>query len=456
MQISFFGAAREVTGSCSLVESGHNRVLIDCGMFQGGEFNEKKNHEALPFDPKSLTAAVVTHAHLDHVGRLPLLVKGGYDGFFYTTPATAELAKLVLDDAVEIMKYDNRKFGRPILFTEVDVAGVVQCFKPLNYGEEYNLDLIKSGEKFLIKLYDAGHIFGSAFVEIKAEGKKVVFSGDLGNAQAPIVRDTELLSADVDALICESTYGGHLHESGEKRAEIVENMITDGLGQGGVLMIPSFAIERTQELIYELNDLISRKHKIPNIPIFLDSPMAIGASRIYRKYPEYYDEEATKFFKAGDDLFNFPELVMCESRDDSRKINKTPPPKVIIAGAGMMNGGRILHHAVRYLSDARNTLLIIGYQAHGTLGRQLLDGEKVVTVMQERVQVKCRITAVGGLSAHADQEKLLDWIGGGNNLPKKIYLNHGEPESSEMLAKRLQEDFGAKATVVDFGLSVSV
>src|SRR3989338_7718173 len=456
MQISFFGAAQEVTGSCSLVESVHNKVLIDCGMFQGGEFSEKKNFDHLPFDPRSLTAVIITHAHLDHTGRLPLLIKGGYTGFFYATPATAELTKLILEDALEIMKYDNRKFGRKMLFDETDIAGVMQCFKPLNYNEEYNLDIIDREEKFFINFHDAGHIFGSAFVEMNAEGKKIVFSGDVGNAGAPIVRETEVLPANLDVLVCESTYGGHLHETGLKRLEIVGSMIADGLRQGGVLMIPSFAIERTQELIYELNDLIDRKHKIPNVPIFLDSPMAIGASRIYRKYPEYYDEEATELFKVGDDLFDFPGLTMCETREDSKKINQVPFPKVIIAGAGMMNGGRILHHAIRYLSDEKNTLLIIGYQAYGTLGRKLLDGEKTVMVMGEKIHVKCRIKAVGALSAHADQAKLVSWIGSSGSLPKNIYLNHGESDSSAALAKKLKEDFEAKVVAVDFGLMVSV
>ena len=385
-----------------------------------------------------------------------MLIKGGYEGFFYATPATAELTKLVLEDALEVMQYDNRKFGRPILFNETDIAGVVQSFKPLNFGEEYDLDIVKSGEKFLIKLYDAGHIFGSAFVEINTEGKKVVFSGDIGNAHAPIVRDTEMLPSDVDALICESTYGDHLHESCKKRIEIVELMIADGLRQGGVLMIPSFAIERTQELIYELNDLIDRRHKLPNVPIFLDSPLAIGASRVYRKYPEYYDDEASGLFKAGDDLFSFPGLTTCETREDSRKINQVPAPKVIIAGAGMMNGGRILHHALRYLSDERNTLLIIGYQAVGTLGRQILDGAKTVMVMGEKVRVKCRVKAIGALSAHADQAKLLDWIGGNGRLQKKIFLNHGEPKASETLEKKIKEKFGSKVTIVNFGLTVKV
>ena len=456
MQLSFFGAAREVTGSCNLVESGPYRVLIDCGMFQGGDFNAKKNFDTLPFDPKSLSAVVVTHAHLDHVGRLPLLIRGGYTGYFYATPATAELTKLILEDALSVMQYDNRKFGRKILFDASEIAGVVQSFKSLNYGEEYDLNVARGGEKFLVKLHDAGHIFGSAFVEINTGGKKAVFSGDVGNIQAPIVRDTGFLPGNIDALVCESTYGNRLHESSDQRTRIVEKMIVDGLSEGGVLMIPSFALERTQELIYELNNLVDRQRKLPRVPIFLDSPLAIGASRVYRKYPEYYDQEASKLFKAGDDLFEFPGLTFCETRDDSKKINQAPAPKIIIAGAGMMNGGRILHHALRYLSDEKNTLLIIGYQSYGTLGREILDGAKTVSIMGEKVRVKCRVKAVGGLSALADQERILDWIGGGHSLPKKIFLNHGEPEASGGLEKRLKEDFGAKVTVVDFGLKAKI
>ncbi len=468
MKITFYGATREVTGSNSLLEAAGHKILVDCGMWQGSDFNEGKNSDPLPFNPKEISACLVTHAHLDHVGRLPLLVKGGFTGFFYATPATVELTKLILEDALAIMLYDNKKFGRPVLYQDTDIAGVMEQFKPVDYYKEFvlspsvipttkeeSLAQHKNGE-VVVKFYEAGHIFGSVFAEIKAEGKKVVFSGDIGNINVPILRDTDLLHPDLDAVVCESTYGDRLHESSVSRQQMIEGLVATAINRGGILMIPSFSLERTQELIYDLNDLIDRKHLLPRVPIFLDSPLAINATKVYREYPKYYDEEAARLVAAGDDLFQFPGLTMTETREESKRINQTPGPKIIIAGAGMMNGGRIVHHALRYLSDSKNTLLIIGYQAHGTLGRQILDGVSPVMIMGEKVPVHCEVKAIGALSAHGDQEKLLNWLGGGTGLPKKVYLNHGEPLASEALQKRLTEDFGLKATVVDKGLEVKV
>lgn len=426
-------------------------------MFQGSDFNEGKNLDPLPFDPKELNAVLVTHAHLDHVGRLPLLIKGGYTGYFYATAPTIELAQLIMEDALSVMEYDHKKFGRPILYGHEDIAGVMGQFKAVEYGVETRF--IASSRKqddASATFHDAGHIFGSAFIEIAGDGKKVVFSGDMGNVEVPILRDTEMLPDNVDAVVCESTYGDRIHESTQERQEIIEEHVIEAIKRGGVLMIPSFSLERTQELIYELNDLIDRKHRLPRVPIFLDSPLAIGALRVYRKYHDYYDGEAHKLYKNGDDLFQFPGLTMCETREQSKKINATPGPKIIIAGAGMMNGGRILHHALRYLSDERSTLLIVGYQSKGTLGRQILDGQTPVRVMGEQVQVRCHVKAIGALSAHGDQNKLLDWLGGAKTVPKKVYLNHGEPQASEALAKRLTSDLGIKATVVNSGLRVEV
>lgn len=458
MFITFYGAAHEVTGSCSLLETNNQKILVDCGMFQGSNFNEGKNSEPFLFDPKTLNAVLVTHAHLDHVGRLPILIKKGYQGPIYCTKPTKELTEIVLKDAFEIMTYDNRKFGRPILFSEADVSAVVGQMKTVEYGVEilHPTSLLQPTGEVKFTFYDAGHIFGSAFIQVDAEGKRVVFSGDVGNIDVPILRDTEMLPENIDALVCESTYGDRIHESVTNRQGLVEGIIATAIKKGGVLMIPSFSIERTQELIYELNDLIDRQHKLSRVPIFLDSPMAIHAIKVFEKYPQYYDEEATKLFKEGEDFFDFPGLTLTLLREESLKINHVPAPKIIIAGAGMMNGGRILHHAVRYLSDPQNTLLIIGYQANGTLGRDILDGKSPVQVMGERVEVKCAVKAIGALSAHADQNKFLDWIGGCKMTPKKVYLNHGEPAASEALASRLGSDLNITAIVVTPKLRVEI
>jgi metallo-beta-lactamase family protein len=308
--------------------------------------------------------------------------------------------------------------------------------------------------------HDAGHIFGSAFVEIIAEGKKIVFSGDIGNVDMPIVRDTSNLPTDVDLLVCESTYGGHIHEANtfKHREEIIKNIITKALSLKGALMIPSFALERTQELLYILNDLIDRQHLLPKVPIFLDSPLAISATKVYRQYPRYYDSQATEWFKEDQDLFSFPGLNWCVSKEESKKINHVPNPKIIIAGAGMMNGGRILHHALRHVTEKESTLLFVGYQAQGTLGRKILNGESQVNILGEHIPVKCNIKAIGALSAHADQKRLLTWISSSSDkkIPKKIYLNHGEPKEAEALATLLKNNLGAEVEMAKIGMDFVV
>jgi metallo-beta-lactamase family protein len=456
MQLAFYGAVGEVTGSCNMFTTGGKKFLVDCGMFQGSQFNEEKNKDPFLFNPAELSGVIVTHAHLDHVGRLPLLVKNGYEGDFYATGPTVELAELILEDALQIMLYNQRHFGKAVLYDSTDIAKVMGQFKAVDYHQKFsltkNLPLPEGepAEGVGVTFYDAGHIFGSAFVEVEAEGKRVVFSGDIGNINVPLLRDTDTLPGGVDMLVCESTYGDRLHESATKRQEILQNLISGAIGRGGALMIPSFSLERTQELLYDLNDLADRKHKLPRAPIFLDSPLAIKATRVYLKYPQYYDKEAFRLFKKGDELFRFPGLAMTETKEESKRINQTPGPKIIIAGAGMMNGGRILHHAMRYLSDDRSTLLIIGYQAQNTLGRKILTGESPVEIMGEKIPVRCRVKAIGALSAHGDQDKLLDWVGGGFSAPKQILLNHGEPTAAEALAKRLSDDLGVKAEPASF------
>ncbi len=451
MEIAFYGAAGEVTGSCNMFTAGGKKFLVDCGMFQGNEFSEEKNKDPLLFDPAELSGVIVTHAHLDHVGRLPLLVKNGYEGKIYATPPTVELAELILNDALQIMLYNQRHFGKAVLYDSADIASTMSRFKAVDYYQKFSLTPDAN-----FTFHDAGHIFGSAFVEVNAEGKKIVFSGDIGNINVPILRDTDTLPGNVDLLVCESTYGDRLHESALQRQEMLENLISEAIGKGGTLMIPSFSLERTQELIYDLNDLVDRKHKLPRVPIFLDSPLAIAATKVYLKYPKYYDKEAEVLFKNGDKLFDFPGLVMTETKEESKKINQMPGAKIIIAGAGMMNGGRIVHHAMRYLSDARNTLLIVGYQSQNTLGRRILNGQSPVEIMGEKIPVRCHVKAIGALSAHGDQNKLLDWVGGGTTVPKKVLLTHGEPPAASALAKRLSGDLGVEAMPTTFGMKVEV
>ncbi len=453
MKISFHGAAEEVTGSCSLIETKQTKVLVDCGMFQGDEKNEEKNFNEFKFNPEQLDAVIVTHAHLDHVGRLPLLINAGYDKEIYATLATIELAKLILEDALHVMEYEYRKTGKAILYDLTAVEKTISQFVPLKYEENKILS-----DEINFTFHDAGHIFGSAFVEMNIEDKRVVFSGDIGNTDVPILRNTTVLPDNLDLVICESTYGGRVHEakSNAERELIIERFIINGMKRGGVIMIPSFALERTQQLLYILNDLVDRKKVIPRIPIFLDSPLAIRATEVYREFPEYYDEEAMKLYKADDDLFDFRDLTTCLTREESKKINVMKGQKIIIAGAGMMNGGRIIHHAKRYLSDSSNTLFFIGYQAKGTLGRKILEGASQVTILKDKIPVKCNIEAMGALSAHADQEKILDWLGGGNGLPKKVVFNHGEVDQAGIVSDRIQSEFGIETSIANIEMVIEL
>jgi metallo-beta-lactamase family protein len=452
MKIQFCGASREVTGSCYVLEIADKKVLVDCGMFQGEDFNENKNAEPFPFNPKEIHAVLITHAHLDHVGRLPKLVKEGFGGKIYGTRGTSDLARLVLDDAWSVMNYDNQKFGKPLLYSEQDIAETAALFHGCDYHET-----IQIGEGVRAIFKDAGHIFGASFIEISGEGKHIAFSGDVGNVDVPILKDTENLDA-LDALVVESTYGDRVHEDKETREEIIARLLTEAAARGGTIMVPAFSIERTQEFLYELHKLQEHNHELPEMPIFLDSPLAIDATEVFKKYRDYYDEEAAHEIMIGDDFLHFPQLQITKTREDSKKINSVPGPKMVIAGAGMMNGGRILHHAERYLSDPASTLIIVGYQAEGTLGRKLYEGASHVKIHGEEVPVRCTIKAIGGLSAHADQKKLLSWVGsaGANNIPKKVFCTHGEPHAATELAHRIRDTYQVETFVPEFGEVVEI
>lgn len=445
MYTTFFGAAHEVTGSCHLIETHTKKILFDCGMFQGGDFNEAKNHDPFPFDPAMIDAVCVSHAHLDHTGRIPKLVKEGFRGAIYGTKATCEFMRLIWNDAYKIMAHEYKKFGSPILYDEADIETAIARCRGVSYHETVTID-----NDITVVFKDAGHIFGSSFIELSAEGKKIAFSGDIGNKNVPILRETEPLPA-LDVLLCESTYGDRVHETEEERKRILLKVISEGVARGGTIMMPAFSLERTQEILYMLDELSEKDETLPKIPIFLDSPMAIDALETYKKYKEYYDEDACKKVMRGNDFLNFPELRITRSVDESKEINDVPGPKMVIAGAGMMNGGRILHHALRYLSDPASTLILVGYQADGTLGRRLYEGATSVQIFRQRIPVRCTVKAIGALSAHADQSKLIDWIGSGSTLPKQIYFVHGESHAATELAHRVRDRYGVQTYVPIYG-----
>lgn len=449
MRLTFLGAAREVTGSCYMVETKRARVLVDCGMFQGCEFCEARNFEDIFTHAGTVDAVFITHAHLDHTGRLPRLIKGGFKGKIYATGPTIDLMKIVLEDAYHIMEGNHRRNARPMLYEEEDVAQVIKRCVPTEYSHS-----VRMGD-LMVRFREAGHIFGSAFIEIREQGgAKLAFSGDLGHAHVPILRATAQLS-EMDAVVMESTYGSRVHEDEGSRSEKLLELVAETVRQEGTLLIPAFAIERTQQLLYEMNELVEAG-RLPKVNVYLDSPMAIRATRVIRSYPKYYDPEALRKVTNGDDLFEFKGLHLCETRDESKEINFVPPPKIIISGAGMMNGGRILHHLVRYLGNPKNTLLIIGYQAQGTLGRKLYSGEKMVEVLGERIQVRAAVKSIGAYSAHADQPTLLNWIRSASALPKHVFCTHGEEGTAIALAARITEELGIQAHAPRLGESVEL
>ncbi|MCK9445393.1 MBL fold metallo-hydrolase [bacterium] len=433
MKVSFSGACREVTGSCILVESEETKFLVDCGMFQGNSYN--KNLEDFSFDPKKIDFVLLTHAHLDHCGRLPKLFADGFRGRVYSTAPTKDLTEIILLDALKVAQMEGRPFCAPFC-TTADIFSLMNFFTCLKYGEEKSIN-----EKIRIKLRDSGHILGSSIFEVwindQGKEKKLVFSGDLGNPPAPIVNDPEFISG-ADAVFVESTYGDRLHESKEKGIELLKQKIEETIKKKGVLMIPIFALERTQEILYFLNDFVENK-KIPDVQIFLDSPLATRATDIYKEYADFYDKESKELISKGDDLFNFKGLEVIRTESQSGKIDKAMMPKIILAGSGMFEGGKIRGYLKRYLGNAANTLLIISFQPKDSLGRKLSQGDKFVEVDRMKIEVKADVTTILSFSSHGDRRFLFNWIETINKpYPKKIFIIHGEEESSESLSQSLE------------------
>ncbi len=414
MFLSFFGGTKIVTGANYLLETGKRKILIDCGMFQGSKELERKNLDPFPYNPKEIDAVLLTHAHLDHIGRLPKLVKDGFCGKIFGTSATLDLTRLMLKDELNLQPQESDLSERESLFSQKDLEKTFTLFQAVEYHQKiqipslFSQSSINAKEEIFFKLLDAGHILGSAIIEVFAEGKKIVFSGDLGNQPTPLLRPTEFPSS-ADYILVESTYGDRTHPDLLQRKDLLEDTIEEVVGKGGVLMIPAFALERTQELLYELNELVEND-RIPKVPVFVDSPLAIHSIEVYKKYERYYSKEAAYLLRSGDKIFDFPRLIFTPDVNQSKRINDTPPPKVIIAGSGMSTGGRILYHEERYLPDPQNCLLFICYQAEGTRGRAIQDGAKEVEIFGKIVPVKAKIKSIQGYSAHADREGLFKWL----------------------------------------------
>jgi metallo-beta-lactamase family protein len=466
MEITFCGAAESVTGSCHLVEVSGSapgdataKILLDCGQFQGSAKQDAQNFEAFPFDPAQIDFLILSHAHIDHCGRIPLLVKRGFRGRIYASRATADLLPIMLRDSAHIheteAEWKNRKARRkgdlPVqpLFTTEDAEASLPYVTPVLYDQPVEP---VPGVRF--SFVDAGHILGSAIVELwtKESGKetKLVFSGDLGVTMRPILRDpTPIRSADV--CIMESTYGNRLHENGETSLGRLEAIIRKTAARGGSVVIPSFAVGRTQELIYELNKFYENAPAgdvMRDIKVYVDSPMATAATEVFRNNIQDFDEAARQSILSGDDPLDFPTLVFTRSTEESKAINFDPAPKIIISASGMCEAGRIRHHLKHHLWDKRTSVVFVGYQAEGTLGRKIIEGAETVQLFGEEVSVKAEIHSLEGFSAHADRDGLLEWIGGFTKKPRQLFLVHGETAAKEALAQMIQEQVGLQPIVV--------
>mgnify|MGYP000032092074 FL=1 len=447
MNITFYGAAGVVTGSCFLVTSSKGQnILVDCGLFQGPKEIKEKNYGEFPFKPSQIDAVVLTHAHIDHSGLIPKLCRKGFKGKIYTTIVTKDLCSILLPDSAYIQEMEverkNRKLARankPLLepiYTVKDAEKCMEQFVGVNY--EQSIEILP---EIIVNFRDAGHIFGSSMIEIFVDGQKLVFSGDIGNIDQPIINDPTLIR-EADYVIMESTYGNRFHIETEDKLVQLARIVNKTLKKGGNLIIPAFAVERTQDIIYNLKKLIN-SGEIPPVDVYIDSPLAIKTTEIFCKYPLFYDEEATSLHEASEScILDFPSLKFSLTTEESIKLNSIKKNAIIISASGMCDAGRIKHHLKHNLWRPESTVLFVGYQAQGTLGRRILDGHKQVRIHGEEIAVNATIERIEGFSGHADQKGLVEWVKHFSPKPKLIFLVHGEEDARETLARVLREETG--------------
>jgi len=460
MRITFLGAAKTVTGSCFYIETESSKFLVDCGMFQGHSNMNDLNEEPFPFNPASLDFILLTHAHIDHSGRIPKIYIDGFSGQVVTTKATMDLCSIMLPDAGHIQEFENdwtnrkrMRAGKPPvkpLYTLQDAVDCMKLFKGVKYGEIINLN-----SNIKVRFNDAGHILGSAIIELWVieDGKelKIVFSGDLGNKGMPILRDPSIIK-DADYLVIESTYGNRLHEEKQNRIDRFVEIINGTLERGGNVIIPSFAVGRTQEIIYDINKqhgLNNEKlKKFMNTPVFVDSPLAVSATEVFRKNLDCYDEEARSYIENGDNPLDFPGLTFTRTSEESKALNERKDSVIIISASGMCEAGRIKHHLKHNLWRKESAVIFVGYQAEGTLGRKLVDGDKKVRLFGEEISVNARIEMIEGFSGHADRDGLLEWLGSFSKKPEKIFIVHGEEDSMKEFSGFIHERYSQSETII--------
>jgi metallo-beta-lactamase family protein len=467
MKITFLGAAKTVTGSCYFIETNDIRFLVDCGMFQGQARIGEDNNNIFPFNPGDLDFILLTHAHIDHCGRIPKIFLDGFKNSIYATKATVELCEIMLPDSGSIQESENEWINRkreragkePVkpLYTSQDAKNCQKLFVKTTYGQ-----IIEPAKGIKVRFNDAGHILGSAILEIwiNEDGKeiKVVFSGDLGNKGMPILRDPTIIDS-ADYLIIESTYGNKRHD-GPDKIETFINAICDTADKHGNVIIPSFAVGRTQEIIYDLNKHMDPAHKnkdplhsdferICRMPVFVDSPLAVSATEVFRNNLDCFDQEAREYIENGDNPLDFPGLQFTRSVEESKALNFRQDSVIIISASGMCEAGRIKHHLKHNLWRKESTVIFVGYQANGTLGRRLVDGAKKVMIFGEEISVNARIVMIEGFSGHADIDGLIDWIKGFKKIPEKIFLVHGEQDSISGFSDLLWSQFGVSSIIPD-------
>ena len=468
MKITFLGATRTVTGSNFLVEAAGKKFLVDCGMWQGREDIEIQNGEDFEYNPAEIDFMLLTHAHIDHSGRIPKLYNEGFRNKIYAHKATCDLCTLMLPDSGHIQEMENewknkkrkRKGEKevPPLYTAEEAARCLEIFEPIQYDE-----IIEITPEIHVRFNDAGHMLGSSIIElwVKEDGKetKTVFTGDLGNNDIPLL-DSPTMIEDTDYLVMESTYGSRLHLRNEEKAKMFLDIVSETLDNGGTVVIPSFAVGRTQEILYEINKLkdiitdeeFKRRYKtLMKSPVYVDSPLAISATEVFKENMELFDEETQAQIMQGDNPLEFPGLEFTRTADESKALNEDPKSSIIISASGMCEVGRIKHHLKHNLWNPKSTILFVGYQAPGTLGYSIVNGAKKVKIFGEEIAVNARIEYIEGYSGHADQEGLMNFIYSFITKPKHIFLVHGEPESQDILQAKIEEETKIGVTVPEFG-----
>lgn len=458
IKLTFLGAAQGVTGSCYLIEAGNTRFLVDCGLYQEREFLER-NWAPFPIAPGTIDCLLLTHGHLDHCGLIPKLVREGFRGPIYATAATTEIAEIVLLDAAHLQEEDaefkrkrhqkeNRKGPYPEvpLYTVDDAKACFPQFSPVQYGTTVNI-----AEDIEATFYDAGHVLGSSMITVKirqnGEERTILFSGDIGRWNKPILHDPTVFQA-ADYVLVESTYGDRLSESLEEAADKMADTINATVKSGGNIVIPSFALERTQEILYYLNEFLI-EDRIPHLIVFVDSPMAMSINQVFEHHPELFDEEMTKFMRQGSP-FSFRGLSLARNAAESKAINQIKGTIIIIAGSGMCTGGRIKHHLVTNISRPESTVLFAGYQAAGTLGREIVEGAKEVRIFGQNYPVKARIVYINGFSAHADRDELIKWLSSLRQPPRHVFVTHGESSVSQRFAGLVKDKTGWNVSVPEY------